>query len=436
MRRTVRPPRRASESTAWNTLRAIALPPVDGLTGRARGFVEVQNGCDHRCTFCVIPFGRGHSRSAPARHRGRADAPAGRRRGIGEVVLTGVDITAYGGDLPGRPSLGALVARVLTEAAGAQAAAAIIARLRRGRRRPLSRHRRGGAAHAALPSLPSVRRRHGPEAHEAAAFAPGRRAPFATGSGDLRPDVVFGADMIAGFPTETEAMFQTLAAISSTSAASPTCTSFPSLRGPARRPRACRRSRRRLVHERAGACAGRARRAFEQFLQERSGPDPPGPGREQRPRTHAAFRAGGVSTARPRPAPSSMPSITAAGPRHLHAPGLSWHRTWPHEFLQEIVHARRLPAGSATGGAPSTDRGGLRGPTGSVDAAAAEPRLRAPDEATLPEPAAAGAPPAPVAGAPEAGNVEVLEIPLLRASPTSSPSAGSMPRRWRNSRKC
>ena len=93
-------------------LRETAGHLVDGLSGRARAFVQVQNGCDHRCTFCIIPYGRGPSRSVPAgevvrqaRHLVAA--------GYGEIVLTGVDLTSYGKDLPGQPTLGQLARRLL-----------------------------------------------------------------------------------------------------------------------------------------------------------------------------------------------------------------------------------------------------------------------------------------------------------------------------------
>ena len=94
------------------SVRESALHLVEGMDGRARAFVEVQNGCDHRCTFCIIPYGRGNSRSVPM----GAVVEQIRRlvaNGYREVVLTGVDITAYGGDLPGSPSLGKLVRAIL-----------------------------------------------------------------------------------------------------------------------------------------------------------------------------------------------------------------------------------------------------------------------------------------------------------------------------------
>ena len=186
---------------------------VEGMDGRARAFVEVQNGCDHRCTFCIIPYGRGNSRSVPM----GAVVDQIRRlvdNGYREVVLTGVDITAYGADLPGRPTLGRLVRSILQERAGAGAPPALLDRLDRGRRGPLRRNRRGGAADAAPPSVAAAWRRPDPEAHEAAAF-PRRRDPLRrTTVRRRRPDVVFGADLIAGFPTETEEMFaQSLAIV-------------------------------------------------------------------------------------------------------------------------------------------------------------------------------------------------------------------------------
>src|ERR1700753_2490449 len=85
---------------------------VDAFTGRTRAFVQVQNGCDHRCTFCIIPYGRGNSRSVPMGAVG-ADVHRLVANGCTEVVLTGVDITSYGADLPGTPKLGALVKHIL-----------------------------------------------------------------------------------------------------------------------------------------------------------------------------------------------------------------------------------------------------------------------------------------------------------------------------------
>ncbi|MGE0524483.1 MAG: radical SAM protein, partial [Variibacter sp.] len=105
----------AEEKIAVNDIMAVreqALHLIDGLDGHARAFVQVQNGCDHRCTFCIIPYGRGNSRSVPmgevvAQVRSLVE------NGYREVVLTGVDVTSYGSNLPGAPKLGALVRQIL-----------------------------------------------------------------------------------------------------------------------------------------------------------------------------------------------------------------------------------------------------------------------------------------------------------------------------------
>src|ERR1043165_2754918 len=94
------------------SVRETASQYVDSFDGRARAFVQVQNGCDHRCTFCIIPYGRGNSRSVPM----GAVIDETRRlleKGFGEIVLTGVDLTGYGTDLPGAPTLGHLCAKLL-----------------------------------------------------------------------------------------------------------------------------------------------------------------------------------------------------------------------------------------------------------------------------------------------------------------------------------
>ena len=102
-------------------VKETALHLIDGLEGRARAFVQVQNGCDHRCTFCIIPYGRGNSRSVPM---GEVVAQVRRlvEHGYREVVLTGVDITSYGANLPGTPKLGTLVKQILQARAGARRA--------------------------------------------------------------------------------------------------------------------------------------------------------------------------------------------------------------------------------------------------------------------------------------------------------------------------
>ncbi|MBP7000579.1 tRNA (N(6)-L-threonylcarbamoyladenosine(37)-C(2))-methylthiotransferase MtaB [Amaricoccus sp.] len=186
--------------------RAAPAPLVDGLGTRARAYVQVQNGCDHRCTFCVIPYGRGNSRSVPAatvveqvvRLVGR---------GFNEVVLTGVDLTSWGADLDGAPRLGDLVAAVLR-------AAPDLPRLRlssidsvevdpRLMEAIAGEKRLMPHLHLSLQAgddliLKRMKRRHLRD--HAIAFCAEARA--------ARPDVVFGADLIAGFPTETEAAFE------------------------------------------------------------------------------------------------------------------------------------------------------------------------------------------------------------------------------------
>ena len=182
-----------------------AAPIVNGFEGRARAYLQVQQGCDHRCTFCVIPQGRGPSRSLPF-----AEIVAAARRlvaaGYHEIVLTGVDLTAYGEDLAGGPSLGAMARRLLAEVTQ-------IARLRLSSLDPAEfdealwrlfaeEPRLMPHLHLSLQAgddliLKRMKRRHS----RAQAIAVARRARA------LRPEVALGADLIAGFPTETEAMF-------------------------------------------------------------------------------------------------------------------------------------------------------------------------------------------------------------------------------------
>ena len=183
-----------------------------GFGDRSRAFVQAQQGCDHRCTFCIIPFGRGPSRSVPMGklvREVRTLVEAGYR----EVVLTGVDLTAYGHDLPGRPRFGQMVRRLLATVpelprlrlSSLDAVEVDEALLRALAEEPrLMPH-----LHLSLQSgddliLKRMKRRH----DRAAAIAFCERVRAA------RPDTVFGADLIAGFPTETEAMFaNTLALI-------------------------------------------------------------------------------------------------------------------------------------------------------------------------------------------------------------------------------
>ncbi len=185
--------------------RETASHLIRGFEGRARAFVQVQNGCDHRCTFCIIPYGRGNSRSVPLGpivEQVRALVEGGYK----EIVLTGVDITSYGADLPGTPSLGAMVARLLK-------AVPALPRLRLTSLDPVEidetlwrliaeEPRLMPHLHLSLQAgddlvLKRMKRRH-LRADAIAVAARARR---------LRPGIAFGADLIAGFPTETEAMF-------------------------------------------------------------------------------------------------------------------------------------------------------------------------------------------------------------------------------------
>ena len=188
------------------TLRETAAHLADGFPGRARAFVQVQQGCDHRCTFCIIPQGRGPSRSTPL---GRIAEEVRNlvERGVNEVVLTGVDLTDYGKDLPGTPRLGQLVRRLL-------AAVPALKRLRLSSLDPVEiddelyrlvaeEPRLMPHLHLSLQAgddlvLKRMKRRHSRKDALAVAERLDR----------LRPGMALGADLIAGFPTETEAMFE------------------------------------------------------------------------------------------------------------------------------------------------------------------------------------------------------------------------------------
>jgi len=184
---------------------------IDGLKDRARAYVEVQNGCDHRCTFCVIPYGRGNSRSAAA---GEVVEQVRRlaAQGYREVVITGVDITSWGSDLPGQPTLGQLVARILKlvpELERLRLSSIDAAEIDPDLMRCLAQELRlAPHLHLSLQSgddmiLKRMKRRH--SRADALALIAQVRA--------VRPDVAFGCDLIAGFPTETEAMFDNTLAL-------------------------------------------------------------------------------------------------------------------------------------------------------------------------------------------------------------------------------
>ena len=187
------------------SVRETAGHMVDAIEGRARAFVQVQNGCDHRCTFCIIPYGRGNSRSVPM---GAVVEQVKRLAGNGyaEIVLTGVDMTSYGADLPGAPKLGRLVSAILKQVPD-------VRRLRLSSINSIeaddellemiaTEPRLMPHLHLSLQAgddmiLKRMKRRHLRD--DSIRFCEDIRR--------VRPDIVFGADIIAGFPTETEEMF-------------------------------------------------------------------------------------------------------------------------------------------------------------------------------------------------------------------------------------
>ncbi len=178
---------------------------VEGFDDRTRAFIQVQNGCDHRCTFCIIPFGRGNSRSVPIgaiveQVRTLTD------NGYREVVLSGVDVTSYGADLPGQPRLGQMVRRLLAsvpELPRLRLSSIDVAEIDDDLLHLIAEEPRlMPHLHLSLQAgddmiLKRMKRRH----------SRGQAIEFCRTVRALRPDVVFGADLIAGFPTETDAMF-------------------------------------------------------------------------------------------------------------------------------------------------------------------------------------------------------------------------------------
>ena len=186
------------------SVRETAGHLIDGFGTRARAYVQIQNGCDHRCTFCIIPYGRGNSRSVPA---GVVVEQIARLVDCGyeEVVLTGVDLTSWGADLPAAPRLGELVRRVLKLVPGlprlrlssidsVEADPALMEALATEPRLMPHLHLSLQAGDDMI--LKRMKRRHLRD--DAIRFCEEARA--------CRPDIAFGADIIAGFPTETEAM--------------------------------------------------------------------------------------------------------------------------------------------------------------------------------------------------------------------------------------
>ena len=187
------------------SVRETAGHLIEGFGAHARAYVQIQNGCDHRCTFCIIPYGRGPSRSVPA---GEVVAQVRKlvENGYAEIVLTGVDITAYGADLPGEMTLGKLVTKILK----------LVPELKRLRLSSVDSVEADGALLKAIAeeerlmphlhlslqagddlTLKRMKRRH--SRADAVRFCEQVRS--------LRSDMVFGADLIAGFPTESDTMF-------------------------------------------------------------------------------------------------------------------------------------------------------------------------------------------------------------------------------------
>ncbi|KQQ34163.1 2-methylthioadenine synthase [Rhizobium sp. Leaf306] len=193
------------------SIKATAPQMIRHIDGHVRAFIQVQNGCDHRCTFCIIPYGRGNSRSVPM---GAVVEQARRlvEGGYREIVLTGVDATSYGGDLPGQPTLGLLAKTLLKQVPE-------ILRLRLSSIDSIEAdnhlwdliadeprfmpHLHLSLQHGDDMILKRMKRRH--SRREAFAFVEQARR--------LRPEIAFGADMIAGFPTETEEMFENSATL-------------------------------------------------------------------------------------------------------------------------------------------------------------------------------------------------------------------------------
>lgn len=188
------------------SMRETALHLAEGFEGRTRAFVQVQNGCDHRCTFCIIPYGRGPSRSVPM-----GDVVAQVRRLVEneyrEVVLTGVDLTAWGADLPGAQHLGALVRAILKHVPelprlrlssidSVEADPDLLAAFAEEERLMPHLHLSLQAGDDLI--LKRMKRRH----------LRAQSVSFCDELRRLRPGIVFGADIITGFPTETEAQFR------------------------------------------------------------------------------------------------------------------------------------------------------------------------------------------------------------------------------------
>ncbi len=269
--------------------RQTAAHLVTEFAGRARAFVQVQQGCDHRCTFCVIPFGRGPNRSVPMGEVTR-QVRLLTQRGFNEIVLTGVDIASYGADLPGRPALGQLARRLLARVPE-------LPRLRLSSLDPAAideelwrliaeEPRLMPHLHLSLQAgsgliLKRMKRRHTP-ADAAAVIARARAA---------RPGIAIGADLIAGFPTETDALFQeTLDFVENERAAVPARVSLLGTSGNAGRENAG--GGEAGAQGPRGAAAGSGSGGVSRVLRQPAEPACLDPDRERPNRTHRTLRAG------------------------------------------------------------------------------------------------------------------------------------------------
>lgn len=252
------------------SVRETAGHLIDGFGSRTRAYVQVQNGCDHRCTFCIIPFGRGPSRSVPA-----GEVVAQIRRlvdnGCREVVLTGVDITSYGSDLPGQATLGVLTRQILK----------LVPDLERLRlssidqveaddqlmRAIAEEERLMPHFHLSMQAgddmiLKRMKRRH--SRADAVQFCANVRR--------MRPDTVFGADLIAGFPTETAEMFEnSLSVVDDCGLTYLHVFPYSARKGTpaARMPQVDRK----VVKERAARLRDKGARALSSFLESQTGSD-------------------------------------------------------------------------------------------------------------------------------------------------------------------
>ena len=282
---------------------------IDGMRGRTRAFVQVQNGCDHRCTFCIIPYGRGNSRSVPMGavvEQVRTLVEHGSR----EVVLTGVDITSYGKDLPGEPKLGALVKSILRHVPELE-------RLRISSIDSVEADRDLLDAIAGEPRLmPHLHlslqagRRPRAEAHEAPASARRRdrllrRSPPPAAGHRLR------RRHHRRLPDRDGRDVRSAPSTSSRNAVSRIFTSSRSRRARARRPRACRRSRATVVKERARRLREKGEAALRAASRRRGRRAPQAC--SSRPRSSAGRKASPSCASPPRSAPARSARSTIAG---------------------------------------------------------------------------------------------------------------------------